>query len=136
MSKDMISVPRELLEMATRISRKPPDEKISREAQKQLRALLAQPNTCTKDGGQCEPVAWYDRNEMQRMESGGVASILVAGKKQQFYNAPLYSDPPAPAPVVLPERKQWGGLLPTAENLKTDGWNACLDEFKRLNPAL
>ncbi|HHF0684172.1 TPA: hypothetical protein ACPIAU_006671, partial [Pseudomonas aeruginosa] len=28
--------------------------------------------------------------------------------------------------VVVPERRQWGGLLPTAENLKTDGFNACL----------
>ncbi|HFH4185098.1 TPA: hypothetical protein ACGJ4G_001071 [Pseudomonas aeruginosa] len=35
--------------------------------------------------------------------------------------------------VVVPERRQWGGLLPTAENLKTDGFNACLDELARLN---
>lgn len=35
--------------------------------------------------------------------------------------------------VVVPERKQWGGLLPTAENLKTDGFNDCLDALARLN---
>ncbi|HEP8838426.1 TPA: hypothetical protein VDU70_002226 [Pseudomonas aeruginosa] len=35
--------------------------------------------------------------------------------------------------VVVPERRQWGGLLPTAENLKTDGFNACLDELARIN---
>lgn len=44
------------------------------------------------------------------------------------------ADQPHAEPVALPARKQWGGLLPTAENLRTEGWNACLDEIAKLGP--
>lgn len=37
-------------------------------------------------------------------------------------------------PVALPARKQWGGLLPTAENLRTEGWNAYNEEMAKLGP--
>lgn len=35
-------------------------------------------------------------------------------------------------PVALPERKPWNGLLATADNLRGEGWNACLDEIAKL----
>ncbi|MCY1453694.1 hypothetical protein D9M71_707040 [compost metagenome] len=35
--------------------------------------------------------------------------------------------------LVLPKRRQWNGLGNAADNLKASGWNACLDEVRRLN---
>lgn len=40
---------------------------------------------------------------------------------------------PAPAAVVLPERKEHKSHGLTAEDTEADGWNACLDEAARLN---
>jgi len=40
-----------------------------------------------------------------------------------------------PSGVVLPERMTWDGLRATACNIRGEGWNACLDEVSRLNPA-
>lgn len=37
-------------------------------------------------------------------------------------------------PVALPARKPWNGLLPTADNLKGEGYNACLDDVAKLGP--
>ena len=37
-------------------------------------------------------------------------------------------------PVALPARKQWNGLLATADNLRGEGWNGCLDEIAKLGP--
>ena len=37
-------------------------------------------------------------------------------------------------PVALPARKPWNGLLPTADNLKGEGYNACIDEIAKLGP--
>ena len=37
-------------------------------------------------------------------------------------------------PVALPARKLWNGLLPTADNLKGEGYNACIDELAKLGP--
>ncbi len=37
--------------------------------------------------------------------------------------------------LPLPERRQWNGLGNAADNLKASGWNACLDEVRRLNTA-
>lgn len=37
--------------------------------------------------------------------------------------------------LALPERRQWNGLGNAADNLKASGWNACLDEVRRLNEA-
>ena len=45
----------------------------------------------------------------------------------------LYAEQPAPVAVVLPERR---ALSPQSGNFYARGWNACLDELKRLNPSL
>lgn len=37
-------------------------------------------------------------------------------------------------PVALPARKPWHGLLATADNLRGEGWNACLEEVAKLGP--
>ena len=40
-----------------------------------------------------------------------------------------------PSGMALPERMTWDGLRATACNIRGEGWNACLDEVSRLNPA-
>lgn len=43
------------------------------------------------------------------------------------------SPQPQAEPVAL-QRKPWNGLLATADNLRGEGWNACLDEIAKLGP--
>lgn len=122
----------------------------------------AQPNTCTKDGGQCslggycdqchsaEPAAAHHWNCPNCPPPGATHTIsgqfyrkaegawLVFGHKRDWVPSdapdgwndanlvPLF--PTALAPVVLPERK--------GQSTRGNGWNACLDELKRLNPTL
>lgn len=45
---------------------------------------------------------------------------------------PLYAEQPAPVAVVIPERAAKDGARFSSQ-LKVNGWNACLDEFARLN---
>lgn len=172
MSKDEISVPRELLaemlEAMQPIYSLPPKYYGSTLGDR-VRALLAQPNTCTKDGGQCglggycepchsvEPVAAHHWNCPNCPPPGATHTIsgqfyrkaegawLVFGHKRDWVPSdapagwndenlvPLF--PPAQASVVVPDGKNG---YPTLSNHRSynQGWNACLDEFKRLNPNL
>ncbi|WP_416425638.1 hypothetical protein RAM80_07745 [Pseudomonas sp. App30] len=233
MSKDQISVPRELLERLERIYMD--GMSIYGECE-EIRALLAQPNTCTKDGGQCglggycepcrnvesaadhhwncpncpppgathtisgqfyrkadgswlvfghkrdwvpsdAPAGWNDTNLVPLLpepalarctcpsgdgslrwpcpvcppepvaylceathESGRPAKWLQYGRKisnlwraDEVSLVPLYRHSAAQAPVVLPERR---GVPRTIPSYRAEGWNACLDEFKRLNPGI
>ncbi|WP_047304853.1 hypothetical protein [Pseudomonas fluorescens] len=57
------------------------------------------------------------------MGFGNVTDALMKLKKQ-----------PAPVAVVLPERKIHRDQGSTALDRESDGWNACLEEVKRLNP--
>jgi hypothetical protein len=96
------------------------------------------------DKGQGEPVAWMYRREggeclgqLVQMESDNLKDIregkVVEGRRLLWPREdyidwkPLYAEQPAPVVVVMPERDQ--------DDLGrfTDGWNACLDEFVRLN---
>lgn len=49
---------------------------------------------------------------------------------------PLYAEQPAPVAVVMPERKAVSVGVLSESNTHNQGWNACLDELKRLNPSL
>lgn len=46
---------------------------------------------------------------------------------------PLYAEQPAPVAVVLPERKPIPEVMMATWH-ESKGWNACLDEVKRMNP--
>jgi len=46
---------------------------------------------------------------------------------------PLYAEQPAPVAVVMPERKTVSVGVLSESNTHNQGWNACLDELKRLN---
>lgn len=131
MSKDEISVPRELLERATKdYTGRPMWDALENDrlaSVEELRALLAQPNTYTKDGGQSglgghcepchsvEPVGLYDLGDGKGL-------------------VPLYRHPPAQTPVVMPERRKIRQIGPLRE--WDDGFNTAIDEFKRLNPGV
>jgi hypothetical protein len=75
---------------------------------------------------------------LERSEDGYEYRPLVSPTKwlvlpDGFYEeTPLYTSPPAPVAVALPERRE-----PTPENPHlTDAdheWNACLDKVKELN---
>ncbi|WP_277963853.1 hypothetical protein [Pseudomonas sp. RIT-To-2] len=119
MNNDMISVPRELLERICHIYASSPWP-----AWYELRALLAQPNTCTKDGGQCEPLAYLD---LEKIQHGTAYATKMRVNHRQ---TAMYAK--QPAPVVLPERKPDSGPDPFGNK----GWNAYDDELKRLNPTL
>lgn len=131
-------VPRELLEVFAGPRNYTPEQ--MREAMNELRALLDAP---AQTRG--EPVAWktgpitwaYEPDARRHGDQHGV--IVV----------PLYAEPPAPVAVVLPERKSDPeepndfdrydlGEVSTFSEFRgvVEGWNACLDELKRLNPSL
>lgn len=62
---------------------------------------------------------------------------------EAFEITPLYAEQPAPVAVVLPEREMYCQYLRVVipdnrleVEAHKDGWNACLDELKRLNPSL
>lgn len=187
MSNDMISVPRELLERLERIYMD--GMSIYGECE-EIRALLAQPNTCTKDGGQCglggfcdtchnvEPVLprctcpsgdgslrWpcpvhpasethvemrlrhkrefnalcgdgFHYQECSCGTSGSYPEEIkwcVCGKA--FASAEPQS--PAQAPAVLPGRKTYLDYEQRGRrHERAEEWNACIDEFKRLNPGI
>lgn len=51
-------------------------------------------------------------------------------------NSGLYAEQPAPVAVVMPDRKKHVHQGLSHTDAKADGWNACLNELKRLNPSL
>ncbi|WP_240364223.1 hypothetical protein [Pseudomonas syringae] len=95
---------------------------------------------------QGEPVAWQWRRKTER---AGSLWTLWTDCSEADYEACIASPQPsvrgiirevrrlyaqpATARVVLPARRQWNGLGNCADNLKAAAWNACLDEFAKLN---
>lgn len=85
---------------------------------------------------QGEPVAWQ-----YRVSAGPQTgwSLWHDGKGEEFKQSyqvetrPLYAEQPAPVAVVLPERKARDGFGEFSPH--SNGWNACLDDLKRLNPS-
>lgn len=129
MSNDMIIVSRELLTILANgdLLKQPMSD-----AREQLRALLAQPNTCTKDDGQGEPEtfqSWWESLANPWKEEVAKTAAYQAWNHQKSYIAQLI----AQIPVVLPERKD-PNIATGCYGLEEYGWNAYDDELKRLNP--
>lgn len=82
---------------------------------------------------QGEPVAWLGSGiPFSRHKD----AIEYASYKDKLV-IPLYAEQPAPVAVVIPERKHVPDFRQHPMlNKEYTGWNACLDELKRLNPAL
>lgn len=83
-----------------------------------------------------EPVAWVECSPAW-LKAGGycaTAPRLCVGRDGISHLHPARAEQPAPVAVVLPERRADAAT----EDQKTwlRGWNACLDELKRLNPSL
>lgn len=119
----MVSVPRELLDRATReFSGKPSWdalETIRMQATVELRALL--PSAPSEDvRARGEPVAWIHPLYLKPNALGFEGSVNQLSSMQ----VPLYLH--AQRETVMPERM--------GESTRGNGWNACLDELKRLNP--
>ena len=74
-------------------------------------------------------MAWLDQ----------VSGAIVTHKLKPMlcesgFEIPLYAEPPAPVAVVMPERMSRQQVINNTHY--SEGWNACLDELKRLNPSL
>ena len=65
------------------------------------------------------------------------AVLLIAAEDQELCaedgHCTLYRGQPAPVAVVLPEPMQDPGPIAGLTSRYAQGWNACLDELKRLN---
>ncbi|MDS9879410.1 hypothetical protein RMI40_31730 [Pseudomonas protegens] len=104
----------------------------------ELRALLAKPADQTQD----KPLIHITAKKLAmlrgecKMEAGGLTFSLsepIGGWTVALYTRP--AEQPAPAAVVLPERKSTDNLTFAPETRGfACGWNACLDEVARLNP--
>ncbi|NWC11968.1 hypothetical protein HX776_24590 [Pseudomonas agarici] len=156
-------VPRELLERILSYAWFPSTEVsvfdlrlIDRE---QLRALLDAPacKACNdtgkmhepgQDPGSCaacfeEPAAQPQGEPVARVEIGADRDAVMTITDDNWLRSlkarvvhqivPLYAEQPAPVAVVMPERRD---LPPSGPSFYARGWNACLDELKRLNPSL
>lgn len=90
---------------------------------------------------QAEPVARHPDAIIEGvMTSVGISHAIYASTVTLKHGeqVKLYAEQPAPVAVVLPERLAMTGRglmdAPTVNHHL--GWNACLDELKRLNPSL
>lgn len=87
------------------------------------------------ESGRGEPVAWEvywtDEDEFYRV-TRTKEFVEKRLSDPDFRFVPLFTAPPAPAAVVLPERAvKDNGFFST--HLKVAGWNACLDATAALN---
>ena len=159
MSNDMISVPRELLERISQGCR----FTLSSEQYGEISALLAQPVEPAdwaapktvrqlivnlsmvdpdlevfamlrvpdfKDGKQVRAIPLSASYE--RVKGQWLVSYKGDGRKVLAF----WSNPPTQAPVMFPSLNAKLSDSHDWDQGYRDGWNACIDEFKRLNPTL
>jgi hypothetical protein len=151
---EMVSAPRELLEGLLQCAALSPSAPY-----RQLRALLAAPaeDVCAvvdepiqvvavavtrEDDEGCLYLDWLLEGGISELEFEGTVLFAMPeanGLCDEDGSAEIYRR--AKRPVVMPERelytKYMRGMVPgNAKEVSDwkDGWNACLDEFKRLNP--
>lgn len=112
-----------------------------------VRALLAQPSDGALTNEGAEPVAYIDPAHLETMgkTATGSASCVIFNSSQGGCLKPLYSDPPAPASVVLPSLEDFQACViakygfPSYQLCLLDGkdlqniWVACTDRVKELN---
>ncbi|MFJ7141212.1 hypothetical protein [Pseudomonas protegens] len=133
MSNEMITLPRELLELAL--------EQLEDNWSwvDELRALLAKPAA----QHQGEPVAWRGLNADGEVVTEWIDGIPpdrmvdLCGNADSFdIIERAYAEQPAPVAVVLPERKPEPSVLTELDDDRYAAiWNACLDKVASLNPA-
>ena len=97
-----------------------------------------------------EPVAWANGEQLKLcaasprevqpnnpMMHNLPRNIAGSALKTDYCNTPLFTAPPAPVAVVLPERaqpKSWNKAdIASCDMSYIDGWNACLDATAALN---
>ncbi|MEX5551763.1 hypothetical protein [Pseudomonas pergaminensis] len=88
---------------------------------------------------QGEPVARHPDAIIEGvMTSVGISHAIYASTVSLKHGeqVKLYAEQPAPVAVVLPKRRTFDPLDFVEKRASADGWNACLDELKRLNPSL
>lgn len=126
---EMVSVPRELLE---RISE---PGSMSLQDKNRLRALLAAPPEDVRAvvDELVATVVTIKKQSLPMLIAGKYQPSITSEEKVAMFDVDLpngtklYRHPQRP--VVMPERKQ----IPVDYAYRS-GWNACLEEFKRLNP--
>lgn len=106
-----------------------------------LRAALDH-QSAPADKGQGEPLVVTAEMEeagcQAYMDADGMIGIMHRSSMGHAYRAMRALEQPAPVAVVMPERN----IIRTSKTLVMDGteltqvWNACLDEFVRLNSEL
>lgn len=63
-----------------------------------------------------------------------IASVRASRTRRSKFTEPLFTAPPAPVAVVLPERKSdYGREWDSHYVAEVEGWNACLDATAALN---
>lgn len=88
-----------------------------------------------------EPLAWLPKWAHDRLtgQLGAVSDPVLWGISATLYveqtdnTVPVYTTPQPSAGVVMPERKECDDGYPSDDWLIASAWNACLDEFARLN---
>jgi len=135
---EMVIVPREVIEFAAGLKwhgyKSGTDQKNDQlHALDKLRAILEAP----APQPQPEPIAWmvgtafwWTKEEAERDAAATGLPIVGLGPMSGVAPAEQHQG----EPVILPERKPWNGLLATADNLRGEGWNACLHEIAMLGP--
>lgn len=101
-------------------------------------APAAKGEECVHDfrmfSGECHKCGadWIPGKEYAPAEKG--EPVAFPGYPPVPEDRKLPADQPAPVAVSLPERKTVKAGLLSESNTHNQGWNACLDEFARLNP--
>lgn len=78
-----------------------------------------------------EPVGW--RDPAYDWSTCSAEMKKAHPEKTYALTDPLYTTPQPSAGVVMPERKECDDGYPSDDWLMASAWNACLDEFARLN---
>lgn len=91
-------------------------------------ALEAAPAEDVRAVGE-EPAGYALDSMLKRIKDNPSFGHMISGSPNGGYDTPLYRHPHRP--VVLPGRKDPGNAM--SEPYDPDSWNACIDEFERLN---
>lgn len=83
------------------------------------------------ESGRGEPAAWVHPNYLKQPKNGFQLAIDVTLTQMAPAQVPLFTAPPLPVAVVLPERKTFEP--PSYRDQFAEGWNSCLYATAALN---
>jgi hypothetical protein len=92
-----------------------------------MRAILAAPAVERQ-----EPAGYANSDHLGNFEIINLKLSAGKGSDHVLYDKPLYTSPPAPVSVVLPERRI-EDFESRDQALRAASWNACIDKVKELN---